>query len=104
MNSGLFGGIAGCVIGVIGGLIGTYASIRNTSSSRERTFTVKASIIAWIVAVIFIILLLILPGPWRFALWLPYGILLPVGIITLNRTQQKIRDEESQNQQVDGTR
>ena len=96
MNSGLIGGIAGGVIGLIGGLVGTCASIRNTSGPRERAFTVKASIIGWIAGLIFLALLL-LPSPWRFFLWLPYGILLPLGIIKWNKTQQRIRTEESQN-------
>lgn len=95
MNSGLIGGILGCLIGFIGGAIGTAASIRNTSSPRERAFAIKASIIGWIAAITFIVLLLILPTPWRFALWIPYSILLPLGIITWNRNQQKIRNEES---------
>lgn len=96
MNLGLIGGIAGCVIGMIGGLIGTFASIRNTSGPRERAFTIKASIIGWIAALSFLALLLLLPTPWRFYLWLPYGILLALGIATWNKTQQRIRAEESQ--------
>ena len=95
MNPGLIGGIAGCVIGCIGGIIGTAASIRNTSSKRERAFVVKASIIGWILGIGFLVLLFILPTPWRFTLWIPYSILLPLGIITWNRKQQRIRDEES---------
>jgi len=98
MNPGLIGGIAGCIIGVIGGIIGTYCSIQNTNSPREKAFAVKASIIGWIAGIIFIALLLILPSPWRFALWLPYSIFLPFGIIKWNRTQQKIRNEELKNQ------
>ena len=50
---------------------------------------------------IFVVLLLILPFPWRFALWLPYSILLPLGIVTWNRAQQRIRDEESKSRQED---
>ncbi len=99
MNAGMIGGILGCVIGGIGGLIGTYASIRNAKSPRERAFTIKASIIIWVVGIVFLTLLFVLPTPWRFALWIPYGILLPFGIITWNKTQQKIRSEESQKKQ-----
>jgi hypothetical protein len=36
-----------------------------------------------------------LPNPYRYFLWIPYGILLPLGIIKGNRIQQKIRNEES---------
>jgi len=35
-----------------------------------------------------------LPMPWRFLLWIPYGILLPLGIFFWNRKQQRIREEE----------
>ncbi|MCD6115455.1 hypothetical protein J7K93_00430 [bacterium] len=96
MNPGLIGGIIGCIIGIIGGLIGTLATIRNTSGPREKAFTIKASIIGWAGGIIFLLLLFLLPAPWRFFLWIPYGILLPICIITWNRTQQKIRNEESQ--------
>lgn len=94
MNPGLIGGLAGCAIGITGGLIGTFAAIRNTSGPRERAFTIKASIIGWTAGTIFLALLLLIPSPWRFLLWIPYGIFLPIGIITWNRTQQRIRMEE----------
>ena len=96
MNSGLIGGIIGCVIGVAGGIVGTYFSIRNTSGSREKAFIIKASIIMWIAGIAFITLLLVLQTPWRFLIWIPYGILLPLGIVTWNRTLQRIREEESE--------
>lgn len=95
MNPALIGAIAGVAIGVIGGVIGTYASIRNTSSPRERAFTVRASAIVWIAGITFLTLMLVLPTPWRFLLWVPYGFLMPLGIIHWNRTQQRIRAEES---------
>ena len=101
MNAGWIGGIVGSVIGVAGGLIGTWASIRNTSGPRERAFAVKASIIGWSVGGVFFVLLLLLPFPWRFFLWIPYGFLLPWGIITWNKTLQKIQREELQGQNRD---
>ncbi len=79
MNDGWIGGIAGGVIGLIGGIVGTYFSIKNTNGPRERAFMVKMSVVCWV-------------------LWIPYGILLPLGIVVGNRTQQRIRKEESQNQ------
>ena len=87
--------VAGCLIGLSGGIIGTSASIRNTSGPRERAFVVKASIITWVVGAIFLTFLFLLPTPWRFLLWIPYGVFLPLGIIKGNRTQQRIREEEA---------
>ena len=40
MNAGVIGGILGAVIGIGGGIIGTWCSIRNTRGPRERTFII----------------------------------------------------------------
>jgi hypothetical protein len=97
MTAGHIGGIAGLIIGTIGGIIGTFCSIRNTNGPRERAFTIKASVVMWIAGILFISLLLFLPTPYRWFLWVPYGILLPIVIISWNKTQQRIRNEESSN-------
>ena len=95
MDAGLIGGIVGSFLGVIGGLIGTWFSIKNTNSPRERAFMVKMAIIAWIAITIFLLLLLTLPQPYNFLMWIPYGILLPVGINKINKGQAEIRKQES---------
>ncbi|MCK5707519.1 MAG: hypothetical protein KAI43_07675 [Candidatus Aureabacteria bacterium] len=95
MNIGIIGGIIGGVLGLMGGLFGTYCSIKNTKGPNEKSFMIKASIIAWIGIIIFLTLMLLLPNPYRFFLWIPYGIILPIAIIKGNKTQAKIRQEES---------
>jgi hypothetical protein len=40
--------------------------------------------------------MVLLPMPARALIWIPYAVLLTSGINYWNRTQQKIRDEESQ--------
>ncbi len=95
MNAGWIGGIAGGLIGLIGGIIGTYFSIKNTNGPRERAFMVKASVVSWIAIILFLGLMFALPNPYRHFLWIPYAILLPLGIVFGNRTQQRIRREES---------
>ena len=100
MNAGWIGGIVGGVIGLIGGIIGTYFSIKNTNGPRERAFMVKAVIVCWIAIVLFLGLLFVLPTPYRYFVWIPYSILLPLGIRFGNRRQQQIRQEESQNHGV----
>lgn len=97
MNAGLMGGMIGGLIGLIGGIIGTYFSIKNTKGPRERAFMVKTSVVCWIAILVFLVLLLVLPNPYRWLLWIPYGILWPLGIIHWNKTQQRIRQEESRN-------
>jgi len=98
MNAGWIGGVVGGVIGLIGGLIGTYFSIKNTNGPRERVFMVKASVVCWIAIILFLGLMFALPHPYRYLLWIPYAILLPLGIVFGNRAQRRIRREESQSQ------
>ncbi|MDX9868455.1 MAG: hypothetical protein RBT78_11055 [Kiritimatiellia bacterium] len=85
---------AGCLVGLAGGVVGTWASVRNTNGPRERAFMIRACAVIWVAGLAFLALMFLLPMPWRHLLWIPYGILLPLGIITGNRRQQRIRDEE----------
>ena len=96
MHPGWIGAIAGCVIGLAGGIIGTAYSIKNTNGPRERSFMIKSATVAWIVMSVFLALLLFLPSPYRWLVWIPYAILLPVGILHGNKVQQRIRREEEQ--------
>ena len=48
-----------------------------------------------LVALLGFVLMLVLPSPWRWLLWIPYGILLPTGIIFGNRRHQQIRRAEA---------
>ena len=91
MNAGWIGGI----VGVAGGIFGTYCSIRNTNGPRERAFMIRAAAICWVGILIFVVLVFVLPHPYRLLMWIPYGILLPLGIVTGNRMQQRIRQEEA---------
>ena len=95
MDIGLIGGIIGGAIGLAGGTVGTYYSIRNTLGSRERSFMIKVSAIAWVAVTAFLVGLLMLPKPYNWFLWLPYGIALPLSIRWCNQRQQRIRAEEA---------
>jgi Ca2+/Na+ antiporter len=97
MNAGLLGGIIGGIIGLLGGIIGTYCSIKNTNGPEERSFMIKAAAVFWIVGSIFIILLLLLPSSYKWFLWLPYGFLLPISIIYMNKKLRQIERKTSQN-------
>ena len=95
MNAGIMGGIIGSVLGTAGGVIGTYFSIKNTNGPLERAFMIKASVIAWIAITVFLALMFLLPYPYRLWLWIPYGILLPLGIIKLNKRLAEFRENEN---------
>lgn len=98
MNVGLIGGILGCIIGIAGGAVGTYFSIKNTNGPKERAFIVKASVVFWTFGIIFVTLLLRLPSPYKWFLWLPYGIFLPISIRFMNKRLCQIKREESRSQ------
>jgi Ca2+/Na+ antiporter len=96
MDAGTIGGIIGGAIGFIGGIVGCYFSIKNTKGPRERAFMVRVSVIAFIVVIAFLAGLMLLPRPYNFLMWIPYGIALPLGIRWCNRRQMQIRTEEAQ--------
>ena len=92
---GLIGGIGGGVIGVMGGAIGTYFSIKNTAGPRERAFMIKMAAWTWIAITAFLVALWWVPLPGRALLWVLYGISLPLAIRAANRRQSRIHREES---------
>ena len=92
---GLIGAIVGSAVGVLGGVIGTYFSIKNTGEPRERAFVIKASVVCWIAVIAFVATMWLIPHPHRHWLWLPYAVLLPLDIFAGNRRQWQIRKEES---------
>lgn len=99
---GWIGGTIGCVLGVLGAAIGTYFSIRNARPGKERAYMVRWSIAFGIGVTVFVGLLIALPSPYSFLLWIPYGILLPLTIKTCNKGVARIRAEEAQHDEKDG--
>ena len=91
-----WGGIGGAVVGVLGGLAGTYCSIRNTDGPRERAWMIRASLICWLLVTLFLVGMWLIPAPYRFLLWLPYPFLLIWGIRILNQKQAEIRRQEAE--------
>jgi hypothetical protein len=95
VDAGLIGGILGTVLGIAGGAFGTYCSITNTKGPTERSFMVRAAVVTWLALTVFLGLLFVLPNPYRYLLWIPYGILLPLGIMRINSRVAEIRQTES---------
>jgi hypothetical protein len=93
MNTGLIGGVVGSLLGVVGGAIGTYFSIKNTKGPRERAFMIRSAVVCWLGMGVFFTAMFLVPQA-RFWIWIPYGILLPFGIGYGNRKQMAIRRDE----------
>jgi len=89
------GGILGGLLGVLGGVIGTYRTIKHTNGPKERAFVIRESIVCWVFVVGFVAGMGLIPGWYNMLLVVPYVILLVLGIQKGNRTQLRIRNEES---------
>ena len=98
MNPGMIGGIIGGVIGLAGGIVGSYFSIRNTDGPKERAFMIKATVVFWFLGIIFVALLLLIKSPYKWLLWLPYSLILPLSIRYVNNKIIQIKKEEDKRQ------
>ena len=84
--------ILGSCMGVLGGVLGTWCSIRNTQSSAERVFVIRCSIAILLLVIAFVAGLLLVPVPYYHLLWIPYAIALVVGVRWMNRAQARLRE------------
>ena len=92
---GWIGGIFGGVVGTMGGVLGTYLSIKSAEGPIECAFIKKTAVITWITVSVFLGLLLTLPKPYNYLLWIPYGITMLIGIPKLRKKHTEIRRLES---------
>jgi hypothetical protein len=66
MLLGICGGLAGCAVGA-------YVTIKRAKSPRERALWVRATAVMLLVAVSFAVAWSLVPGWYRFLLFIPYG-------------------------------
>jgi len=92
MDTSIAPGIIGGAIGILGGVVGTYFSVHNTRTPAERRFMIRASIWTWFGVALFLGVLFLLPSAWRWVAWLPYVVILPIGIRYINKRQRATRE------------
>jgi uncharacterized membrane protein len=92
---GWAGAICGTLLGILGGAIGVYFSVKNTKGPRERAFVIRASILCLVGVVIFVVGMWLVPSPYKFGLIPVYVVALLLGMRQWNRRQAAIRAEES---------
>ncbi|MDH3627012.1 MAG: hypothetical protein OES25_05075 [Acidobacteriota bacterium] len=90
---GILGGSIGAMVGVIGGVLGTYLAYRNTKSDGERALVVRGAIAVWTGVLVFVVLFLVVPAPYKHFLWIPYVVLLILGIRIWNQKQLQLRED-----------
>ena len=98
MDTSLLGAIVGGVVGILGGVIGTYFSIKNTRGQLEQDVMIKCCGICWIAITLFLGLMFALPSTFRHFLWIPYAILFPIGLNLMNRKVSSSREIEDAEQ------
>jgi RNA polymerase sigma factor (sigma-70 family) len=98
--SGISGAVLGPLVGLLGGIFGTWMSIKHTRSARERRFVVTMSIVVWLALVLLIAVPLVLAITGvipKWAIWtsslLFFALLVP-SIIWSNARQRQIQIEE----------
>ncbi|WP_353565564.1 hypothetical protein [Haloferula sargassicola] len=94
MSSDLIAGITGSVLGVAGGLIGTYFSYRRARSARERRFVIRTSTATFVFVGSFLAILILFPQA-RPMVFPSYVLVLSGGMILLDRRWRRIRKEEA---------
>ena len=108
MNSGEMlgwvGGIVGSLLGLAGAIIGIRYGTKNTCGPRERAFLVKMTVVLVIAIGAVTVLPWFLPKAYGWVVFIPFTLLLVIGIPYCNRTQMRIRQEEAQNKPPEGTR
>jgi hypothetical protein len=88
------GAITGAALGVLGGAWGTYASLRNTLTPAERKFMIRCAVAVWMFVVLFIAAHFLASSPYNLLLWIPYTVILILGIQWMNRVQARLRSED----------
>jgi hypothetical protein len=79
------GAILGSVLGLLGGIIGTWLPIRNAKPGPEREVLIKWSIGFWVGILAILALMFLLPHPWRWLVWIPYPFALTWAVSSCNR-------------------
>ena len=87
--------IAGSVIGVLGGVIGTCFSVVNTSRPRERALMVRLAALVWLlIPAALVAWLFLMPQPWK-PLASLVGFPLSLSIPWMNRRLARARAEDA---------
>ena len=87
----------GCTLGLLGAAIGSWVSIHNTKGPRERAFVIRSVIYAWLLMILIMLPFLFIGSAYFAFAWIPYTILMSIGVSYWNKKQAKIRKEESHN-------
>jgi hypothetical protein len=61
------------VVGVLGGIVSTCLSIKNTYGPKERAFAIRFSALCWLLLLTFVACMCLLPTYWRLLVLVVYS-------------------------------
>jgi Ca2+/Na+ antiporter len=97
---GIVGGVLGTLLGIGGGVFGTYCSIRNTKTAAERRFMIRYSVVIWLAVISLVLLPVALSQFGVIPVWLPwvltalFFVMLVPSILWANRHQAALRNTD----------
>jgi len=92
---GWIGGIVGSLIGIAGGVFGTWCSLKGAKGPAERAVLLGWTIVCWTIVIVFLIGLFYIPQPYNFLLWIPYPFALMWLIKTANTEQRRAQQVDA---------
>ena len=87
MSAGIVGGLVGCTLGVLVGILGTFFCIRNANGAAARVTMIKWALIIWGGLSAFAGLLIVTPREHCWSIWLLYAAFTYWAVHTMNREQ-----------------
>jgi hypothetical protein len=90
-NIGWIGGVGGSVVGIAGGIFGTWCSIYNAKTPDEKSLIVGYSIACWALVTLFLVALFLTPMPYNWLWWIPFALAFTYGINRLKHDQKHMR-------------
>ncbi|MGC9457107.1 MAG: hypothetical protein ACP5DC_06245 [Halothiobacillaceae bacterium] len=94
MDAAIVGALAGGLIGLAGGIYGSWKSISSAKGPRERRLMWQLVVTFWLVGSAFLAGIFWIQDPWRHLLWLPWSLFLPLFIVLGNRRLVRVRADE----------
>ena len=105
---GAVGGVLGALIGLGGGVFGTYCSIKNTRTGVERRFMIRYIVVIWLAVVSLVLVPVALSQFGLIPVWLQWALfalffaLLVPSIFWANRHQAQLRGSQGPGGPVQG--
>jgi hypothetical protein len=87
MSAGIVGGLVGCTLGVLVGILGTFFCIRNANGAEARVTMIKWALIIWGGLSAFAGLLIVTPKEHCWSIWLLYAAFTYWAVHAMNREQ-----------------